>query len=183
MRLNCTLRCLIAALGALELVAASALAEDSVADGRRNEVNGLRVTLVERNRSLSAAPAGAVPQKALFLRWENVGKNALSLGGLFETACACGQVFVKGPDGILAPERQYREQGHWMERLVEPGKSMETDFDPWFWVQKPKKPGKYEVWVEYEVTKESFDKAPRRAVSAAHWQGKIISNRLEVEVE
>ena len=166
-----------------ELVAAHALAEDSVAGGRKNEVNGLRLTLVEKTRPLSAAPAGAVPQKALFLRWENMGKNVFSLGGLFETACASGQVFVKGPDGTLAPERQYREQGHWMERLIEPGKPIETDFNPWFWVQKPKKPGKYEVWVEYEVTKESSDKAHHGAVSAGHWQGKIISNRLELEVE
>lgn len=145
--------------------------------------NGLRVTLVEKTPPLSAAPAGAAPRTGCFLRWESVGTNVFLLGGLFETACASGHVFVKGPDGTLAPERQYREQGHWTERLIEPGKPIETEFNPWFWVQKPRKPGTYEVWVEYEVTTERSGKASHGTGSAGHWQGKIMSNRLELEVE
>ena len=182
MKINCALRCLITALGVFTLVTANALAEDSVADSKKNEINGLRLTLVERTLPLSPASAGMVPQNVLFLRWESLRTNTLSLGGLFETACASGQVFVKGPDGTLAAERQYREQGYWMERLIEPGKAIETDFNPWFWVQKPKKPGKYEVWVEYEVTKEGLHEAHGGAVPTGLWQGRIVSNRLHLEL-
>ena len=182
MRINCVRGCLIAGLGVFGLVAANVFAEDSVAEGKTNVVNGLRLTLVGKTLPLSAAAARSEPENVLFLRWENVGTNAFSLGGLFETACASGQVFVKGPDGTLSPERQYREQGHWMERLIEPGKPVETSFNPWFWVQKPKKPAKYEVWVEYEVTKESLHEAHSGAVPAGLWQGKIVSNRLQLAV-
>jgi hypothetical protein len=170
------------ALGAVAGLAANARAEDLVAAGKGNEVGGLRLTLVEKTPP-STEPSGVVPQKALFLRWENMGTNALSLGGLFESACASGRVFVKEADGTTVPEREYREQGYWTERLIEPGKTIETDFNPWFWVRKPEKPGLYEVWVEYELAKEGSNAAPRRVVSAGYWKGKIISNRLKLEVK
>ncbi len=179
MRVKCIFGCLIAGLGVIGLVAANMLAEEAVDAGKINVVNGLKVTLAEKILPLAAAPAGAVPQKELCLKWENMRKDVLSLAR--DRCCDLyDHVFVRGLDGALAPARKdnrarLRHAGEqWIS--IASGKSDEEVFDLWHWVVKPEKPGKYEVWVEFEENKER-DKAP-----AGAWSGKVVSNRLVVEI-
>jgi hypothetical protein len=144
-------------------------------------VNGLRLTLIEKPaKPPGNAGFGAVPPKALFLHWENVGKGVLSL----ERDRCCdlfGHVFVKGSDGTFAPRAPrfpLKQHAGTVWSGIEGGKSDEEMFNPWHWVRKPMKPGKYEVWVEFEMELKERAKAP-----GGVWVGKIVSNHLEIEVK
>ncbi len=147
------------------------------------EVNGLAV-------SLSPAKDNA---GKFVLRWKNVGKETLELpwvrfgsDGVYKNLDDLHHhVFLKGPDGTLAPAREYKFPiiggPPYRPRTVilEPGKIHQETIDLWAYVDRPAKEGTYELHIEMEI-KSSF--APSQK-DARYWTGKIQSNTIEVKLE
>jgi hypothetical protein len=132
------------------------------------EVSGLAVSI-----------APAKEEGKFIVRWKNVGKETLErLDDLL------GHVFLKGPDGKLAPTRTYKFPiiggPPYRPRTVilVPDKIHQETIDVWTYVDKPAAAGNYQLSISLEI-KNGF--APSRK-GAKYWTGMIESNVLEVKL-
>jgi hypothetical protein len=146
------------------------------------EVGGLAVSL---------SPAGGGPGKYV-VRWRNVGQEALEVPRVRFGSDRVYKgrddlwhhVFLRGPDGALAPARKYNFPSiggpPYRPRTVVlgPEKTHEETIDLWAYVDRPGKEGRYRLWIEPDI-RERY--APSRE-GARYWTGKIRSNALEVQL-
>ena len=145
------------------------------------EVNGLRVAIT---------PAGQ--KDKFFLRWKNVGKDFLTIPWMRLNSHLIdkhaddllGHVLLKGPDGKLAPARQYPAPGDFgqfigiSDVVLGPGQTHEEIIDLWAYVEKPAADGRYQLSIQLDTPK------GRRGLEfdAKSWTGRIESNAVEIQL-
>jgi hypothetical protein len=141
------------------------------------------------NLSVALAPLDASGQ--ILIRWKNAGKEALQLPWVrFHSDRIdvgrddlLGQLFLKGPDGKLAPARSYpelrRRRPPMRDRCVilGPGRTHEETISLWSYVEKPAAAGKYQLSMELDIAN------GRRGMewNVKTWSGKIRSKTLKVD--
>jgi hypothetical protein len=167
--------------GPLQLLNFTARKDDSQLSWGK-EVNGLAVALAPTDQ----------PDKYL-LRWKNVGKGLLEMpwtrlhSDLFDATAddLLGHVYLKGPDGKLAPARAIaagnpvRAPRLPRSVMLGPGQTHEEVIDLWNYVEKPADAGAYQLKVELDVANVRFRWDPE----ATAWTGKLESNALEIRLE
>jgi hypothetical protein len=142
------------------------------------EVNGLAVAIATTDR----------PDKFL-VRWKNVGTDKLDLRWVrFHSDIVdknrddlLDHVFLKGADGKFAPTRKYpapRAGGLTRSVILGPGKTHEEEIDLWSYVERPAAAGRYDLWIEPDISSSRF----RREPDAKSWTGKIQSNKLAIMI-
>jgi hypothetical protein len=143
------------------------------------------------NLTVALAPLDADGQ--ILIRWKNAGKEALQLPWVrFQSNRMdsdgddlLDHIFLKGPDGKLAPARTYPDPQRWRPPsggrcvILGPGRTHEETIILWSYVEKPAPAGKYQLSMELKITK------ARRGMewNVKTWSGKIQSKTLEVAVD
>jgi hypothetical protein len=94
-----------------------------------------------------------------------------------------GHVLLKGPEGKLAPARQYpapRRGPPRLDRCVSlgPGRTHEELINLWSYVEKPAAGGKYQLSIELDVPRGRRGLEPQMKT----WSGKVRSKALEVSL-
>jgi hypothetical protein len=142
------------------------------------EVNGLAVAITPADH-----------QDKVLVRWKNVGKDLLEFPcNRFHSDTVhthaddlLGHVFLKGPDGKLAPARQYeapRVGGPALRMnnvVLGPGQTHEEIIDLWAYVEKPMAAGRYQLSIDLDPAH-----GHRLEWEARFWSGRIESNTLEI---
>jgi hypothetical protein len=140
------------------------------------------------NLAVAVTPAD---QKDKFLiRWKNVGNDVLELpwermqshGVGKNHDDLMGHIFLKGPDGKLAPARQQPAppgggpQFGGRSIVLGPGQSLDEVIDLWTYIERPAANGQYQLSIELDIPKERKG----REWEVKTWSGKIQSNVLDV---
>lgn len=144
----------------------------------------------EEVESLKVAVTPLDANGQCLIRWKNVGKEALQLpwtrfhfnilDSHFDDLL--GHVFLKGPDGKLAPAREYPAPRRVRRPLLDesvvlgPGRTHEETIDLWSYVEKPAAGGNYQLSIELDVP------AGRRGREwkVESWASKIQSKPVKV---
>lgn len=145
------------------------------------EVEGLKVALTPLD-----------DDGRILIRWKNTGNDAIQLrwvrfqSNVIDTSQddLLGHVFLKGPDGKLAPARKYPPPRRPVRRflnsgiIIGDGRTYEETIDLWSYVEKPETAGAYRLSIELDLP------AERRGMDPAikTWSGKIQSRSVKVAV-
>lgn len=143
------------------------------------------------NLAVALAPLDA--DGRILIRWKNSGTDALQIPWIrFHSGLIGGDhddlldhVFLKGPDGKLAPAQKHpaprRPRRPALDRYVilGPGRTHDETINLWSYVEKPAAAGKYQLSIELEVP----EGLRGRERTVKTWSGKIQSKTLEVAVD
>ena len=143
----------------------------------------------EQVNDLAVAITPADQKDRFLIRWKNTGKEAMELSwarlnsraGVNQSDDLLGHVFLKGPDGKLAPAREHPVVAGGAPFLsstvvLGPGQTREEMIDLWTYVERPTVDGRFQLSIELEIVAGRRGREP----DVKSWSGKVRSNVLNV---